>query len=1066
MALAPSVTHGTKSKLIARTLVGRQLELEAIESAVDDALEQLVAISLEGEPGIGKTTLLNASADIIAAHGMASIRVVADEEIRGPLLLARAIFDNDALLAHMSAPAADAITRARNALRGEEDAGMSTLPADERLLRTFDIASVALLAIVRERPTALLFDDLQWADRDSIRLLRYIVRANSAAPMFLMMATRPEETAEVSEMVNLLADMERLGILRRIHVERLRQTETTAMLRSILGGEPTPQAAGTIHAQAEGVPFIIQELVRTYREAGLLQPIGGTWGLARNADRLVPRAVRTLIQRRAAALPPETREMLATGAVLGRAFGVDDLCTLRERADGANACDAAQAFERLKPALAAGLITEAGAEGNKHLTFSHEQVRSFALDALSPSQRQSLHAAIVEMLTADGQPSPEVLPTVVRHALAAGDSDLIARYSLDAARAALNANAPDEALRIVDDALGIVSHPAQRVQLLCIRDDALLALGRTSERLEAITELTALVEATGDKVAEYDVQLRRAAALRDDKRFDAAADVARKIRDRAAAEGDRQTELAACLELGQDLVGAPIGEGYTPTALEADLDGAQAAYERARDVATELGSDEELAQSLRELGAIDLARVRAWFVETVRRGEHLPIVARIAAGESLGDVLNELPISEKARTAEQQLTSALNLFERTGDRRGAMSAIVSLAYLNWGPELHIGTNPARRFEGIRELSVAMATLVQGSGREAAEGQMLYGAHVFARAKEIPDLAIERGQQAYQRARSLGDSSLEFLSAIGLSHVHVSLGEIDEAQRWLDRAADRAATVPTPHKARQVATASALIAGERGDGQAMVTGLREVARMASGQRRPAAQAEALALLAIEASRSGAAENDEALLDAAVSAGREARRLAAQAPGQPPWVAQADAAEARVALARGDNETALAHAREALGWLQQSHRDDPHLEILLPAARAVLAFGTDDEKEFITGLLQVYLALGVARVMDEDVRMRWFRSANGRELVELTGSADLPSPAKMQTAKKLEEFDERESQLLRLLVQGRTNREIGEELELDDSGVSGMLTSLYARIGTSSRAEATAFAIRSV
>src|SRR6476646_9720853 len=194
MVLAPSVTHGTKSKLVARTLVGRQLELEAIESAVDAALESLVAISLEGEPGIGKTTLLNAAADIIAAHGMSSIRVVADEEIRGPLLLARAIFDNDELLAHMSGPTADAITRARKALRGEDDSGMSTLPADERLLRTFDIASVALLAIVRERPTALLLDDLQWADRDSIRLLRYVVRANSAAPMFAMMATRPEET--------------------------------------------------------------------------------------------------------------------------------------------------------------------------------------------------------------------------------------------------------------------------------------------------------------------------------------------------------------------------------------------------------------------------------------------------------------------------------------------------------------------------------------------------------------------------------------------------------------------------------------------------------------------------------------------------------------------------------------------------------------------------------------------------------------------------------------------------------------------------------------------------------
>lgn len=1065
MALAPSVTHVAKSKVAARAVVGRQLELEAIESAVDAALESLVAICLEGEPGIGKTTLLNAAADIIAAHGMASIRVVADEEIRGPLLLARTIFDNDELREHMSSGTAEAIDRARRTLRGEDEPGFASLPADERLLRTFDFASVALLAIVRERPTALLFDDLQWADRDSIRLLRYIVRANTAAPMFLMMATRPEETAEVSEMVNLVADMERLGILRRIHVERLRQTETTQMLRSILGGDPTPQAAATIHAQSEGVPFIVQELVRTYREAGLLQPIGGTWGLARNADRLVPRAVRTLIGRRAAALPPETREMLATGAVLGRAFRVDDLCTLRARTGGSE-CDAAQAFELLKPALSAGLIGEAGDEGNRYLTFSHEQVRAFALDALSPAQRKELHTAIVEMLTADGVPGPEVLPTIVRHALAAGDSDLIARYSLDAARAAITTNAPDEALRIVDEALGVVSHPAQRVQLLCIRDDALLALGRTADRLEAITELTALVEATGDPVAEFDVQLRRAAALRSDKRFDAAAEVARRMRARAVEQGNKEAELAACLELGQDLLGAPLGEGYTPTPLEADLEGATEAYERARDLATERGSDERLAQALRELGAIDVAHLRAWFVEAVRKGEHLPLVARIAAGESTDDILREMPIYGRMQTAEKNLTKALELFEKVGDRRGAMSAIVSLAYLNWGPEIHVGTNPARSFEGIRELSVAMATLVQGSGREAAEVQMLYGAHVFARAKEIPDLALERGEQAYQRARSLGDSALEFLSAIGLAHVHLGLGDVDQAQRWLERAADRAAAVPTPHKARRVATASALVAAERGDTAQMVSGLREVARMASAQRRPAAQAEALALLAIEAARRGVDNDDDALLDVATSAAAEARRLAAQAAGQPPWTAQADAAEARVALARGDNESAIGLAREALAWLQQSHRDDPHLEVLLPAARAVLVAGSDQEKEMIRDLLRVYLALGAARVMNDEVRMRMFRAPAGRELVELAGPIDMPKPAQSKATKQQAEFDERENRLMHLLVQGRSNREIGEELHLDEAGVAGMLSALYARIGTSSRAETTAFAIRAV
>ena len=1023
----------------------------------------LVGISLEGEPGIGKTTLINAAAEIAAERGLTPVLVVADEEIRGPLLLARSIFDNVDLRSGRSEEATVAINRARNALRGDDELGMSALPADERLLRAFDVAAMAMLEISREQPIALLLDDLQWADQDSIRLLRYVVRANASAPMYLMMTIRPEETAQVTEIVNLLADLERLGILRRMRVERLRQAETAAMLKSILGGEPTSAAAATIHAQAEGVPFIVQELTRTYREAGLLQPIGNAWGLARNADRLVPSAVRTLIQRRAASLPPETRELLATAAVLGRAFRVDDLCALRARQGETTGIEPTQAFELLKPALAAGLITEAGDEGSRHMTFTHEQVRTFALDALSPTQRQALHASIVAMLTADGDPGPEALPVVVRHALGAGDTALIARYSLDAARAALASNAPDEALRLVDEALVVVSHPPQRIKLLCIRDDALLALGRAAERLEAITELTALVEAVGDVEAEIDVQLRRAAALRDDRRFEAAADVARRIQSKAAGDGDAKTELAASIELGQDLLRSSIGEGYTPSTLESDLDGAEEAFQRARVLAGELEFDAQLATALRELGAITSARIRAWFVDRVRNGDHIPILARIANGESIQALERELPIYGQLTEAEAQLTQALELFEKVGDRRGAMSAIVSLAYLHWGPELHLGTNPAQRFEGIRQLATAMATLVQGSGREAAEGQMLYGAHVFARAKVIPDMALERGQQAYDHARSLGDSNLEFLSAIGLAHEHLELGDVDQAESWLNRAADRAAAVPTPHRARQVAIVAALIEGARGYPDGMVDGLRKAARMAAAQRRPAAQAEALALLALEGARLGALHEDFPLLEVAESSAREARRLASQMSGRPPWSAQADAAESRIALARGDTQAALEFARSAMSTLRASHREDPHFEILLAAARTVLAAGDPEEQGQVRAELQLNQAFGASRIVDEQIRIRWFRGPVGSELSELAGPI---KPPEHDATSDQQQLDDSESVLLQLLVQGRSNSEIGKELGVDDAGVASMLSALYARIGTSSRAETTAFAFRAV
>jgi DNA-binding NarL/FixJ family response regulator len=1043
-----------------RSVVGRTFELEAISSAIDASLESVVAISLEGEPGIGKTTLLNAAADMARSREMLPVVAVADEEIRGPLLLARAIFRGDDLREGRTEDELATLERAQRAMRGEDEVGAG-MPADEKMLRTFDLATSASRAVSRGRPLALLIDDMQWADQDSIRLLRYVIRSNSSDPLFIMLTLRPEETAKVTELVSLLADLERLAILRRLPVGRFRQTETGALLKNLLGGEPTLATTATIHAQAEGVPFIVEELTRAYRDAGLLQPIGGSWSLARHAERLVPSAVRNLIQRRAASLPPETRDMLATGAVLGRSFRVSDLCALRTRVSEQDRCEIGEALEALQPAIASGLLAEVGDGTNKYMTFSHEQVRAFALEGLPATRRRAMHAAVVDLLTADGDPGPEVLPVIVRQALAAGDTEKTARYSLDAARSALRTSAPDEALRLVEDALAIVSHPAQRVELLKVRDDALQSLGRSSDRLDSLSELTALAEAVGDQALEFDVQLRRAAALRADGRFDAAADIARKVRDKAA-NGDVADELSACLELGQDLLRSPLGEGYTPTPHESDLDGAEEAFERAAVLAEESGSEIAQAVVLRELGVIGLARVRAWFVELYQRGEHIPFVMRIADGETIEQISRELPIADLMAHTEQILTRSLELFEKLGDRRGAMSAIVSLAFLNWGPEIHLGTNPAQRFEGIRQLMSAQATLVQGSEREAAEAQMTYGVHVFARAKVIPDLAIERGEQTYERARAMGDRALEFLAAIGTTHAYLEIEDAEQAERWLTRAADCASSVPTPHRARQVATAGALLMALRGDAAGMRAGLERVVLMAAAQHRPAAQCQALALLAMTAARMGSDAHDDELLSAALSAAQEARRLAGELAGHPLWAAQADAAEAQVAFARGNNDEALTLARTALMARMNAMRDDPHLEILLSAARVVLALGEPTEKEQISMELHLIQGIGAQRIMDERVRVRWFQTRMGRDLAQLAG----PFQPRKNEAAPEHALDDRDSALLRLLAQGRSNREIAEELKLDDAGVSGALNALYARIGTTTRAETTALAFRAV
>ena len=194
-AVAPLALHVRRA---AGPVVGRQVELGAIRQELASARAgRLTALTLEGEPGIGKTRLLVAAAEAAAAEGFMSLAAMADEEIRGPFLLARGIFASPAVRGNGANGAREQFERVIDAISGRDDPTLDALSPDQKLLRVFDLAAVAIRALAESQPVALFVDDLQWADEDSVRMLRYIVRTDSDLPIFLGLATRAEKLAEV-----------------------------------------------------------------------------------------------------------------------------------------------------------------------------------------------------------------------------------------------------------------------------------------------------------------------------------------------------------------------------------------------------------------------------------------------------------------------------------------------------------------------------------------------------------------------------------------------------------------------------------------------------------------------------------------------------------------------------------------------------------------------------------------------------------------------------------------------------------------------------------------------------
>ena len=1075
--VGPQCSLAVQLRRRAGEVIGRPAELEAIVQELREASSHLAAVTVEGEPGIGKTRLLLAAAERAAASGFTCVAITADEEIRGPFLLARSLFASGALReAASGTPAEPAIRRVLEAVSGRDEPGFEALAPEGKLLRAFDLAGVAISSLAAIRPLALLIDDLQWADDDSLRLLRYVVRSDAEAPILLFLTIRPEEFAAITEAVNFVADMERMGLVRRLRPGRFRSTETGELLQRALGGPVEAASVAAIQAQSEGVPFIIEELARTHREAGTFQQLDGIWRLGRNAARLMPSAVRTLIDRRAARLPPRTRAALGDAAILGRSFSLRDLRAIQDRLDGDSSMpgpDRAQGgrdgpdplADDLAPAVGAGLLLAQAANEPADYTFAHEQVREFAVNQLSAARRRAVHAAVVDLLLDGGDPAPAGLPMLARHALAAGDTDRAARFSIAAATSALASNAPEEALRLVEQALPVVATPADRRVLLTTRDDALAALRRTEERLDGLTELAALAQAMRDPEVELDVQLRRASALRMSHDEQAAAELAARVRSRAQERGDSELELGATIELGQALLRSPLGESFGSSAVETDLDGAEEAYRRAIVLAEQRGDERRLAAALRELGMIDFGRGRGWFAGEVLAGRANDFLAAVAAGADVESLILATPIAPLFVEASAVLERALGLFERLGDRAGVMSTVIAMAYARYSPAMHF-TSSARHLEEIRRMTARLAELVTESERDRLELQMLFGVHVYARAKVVPDLALSRGQEAYRAAKLQGERSIEFLAAGGVALTSLELADVPEAERWLGYAAAAATAAPSRARARQLELWRGMVRAGAGDVEGMRRHLGQAVAMATDGGPASARCEALARLALEAAGLLGA-SDGGLVELVERSARQVKDLQPLLPGHAPWGAQADAALALVALGRGDSAAAATAGEAAVQALQAGLHEDTSLDIVIPAARGVFAGAPPESQESMRGYLATTLSRIAQGIADETIRVRWLTGPVGRQLVELAGPLDRAAPSPHSAAASagaLAGLDETERHLLQLLTEGRTNAEIAAEIDCDEDDVALRLARLQARLGASSRAEATSLAFR--
>ncbi|WP_456847115.1 AAA family ATPase [Cellulomonas sp. P5_C6] len=363
-------------------LVGRAAELDDLDNLLSTAADGVgVTVLLEGEAGVGKTSLVD------AIRGSARLL---DVELR----TARA----SAMRAWPFALLADALIQGagRSAGRGPVETELADLLdamyADpSHSVARYDRAAELFAALLRRRgdsrPWALVLEDVHEADAASLEVLLQLAHEGAVPRALVVLTMRPVPYRP--ELAEVVAAWTRAGA-QYLELRPLNARATIELAENLVGGPVGPSLRGTL-ATTGGNPRLVADVVRTARFAGALVNADGVLD-STGVLWLTP--LDEVVRRRVEYLGPEVLTLLGQASVLGTSFVIADLATL-------SGDPVADCWRTLRHGLAAGVVRARG----DRLVFGHDLVRGALYNGLEPDQRRALHARAAWALRQAGAPS-------------------------------------------------------------------------------------------------------------------------------------------------------------------------------------------------------------------------------------------------------------------------------------------------------------------------------------------------------------------------------------------------------------------------------------------------------------------------------------------------------------------------------------------------------------------------------------------------------------------------------------------------------------------------------------
>lgn len=402
---------GSQSRLVGRAEEKRQLSRALM--AARHARGGVVLVT--GEAGIGKTRLLlevissRRAQEMAVLHGQASpgAHTAAFGQIADSLRSARRN-PGDRIW-----PALESRARWLSTVLPELDVTTS-----RRAVADTQLVFQSILDAVSEGAghalTAWLLDDMQWADADSWSFLRYASQRIATSRLIVLAACRDDELGVSHPARTQIVEAMQEPRLLRMHLDRLSQAEAERLVGAVGGTSLPPDVVARLAQRSAGNPRAASDLAMA---AVSNEPVS------------VPASISLTVDRRAASLAADARELLEVLAVIGVEGELELLLSLRPAADVA-----------LTQLTESGLVATAGTPARPHVRFRHPLFCEAVYERIAWTRRRLLHAEVadaIERLT--GRDDAEAMAAAANHRELSGDPEGALRALAAAAEAARQA---------------------------------------------------------------------------------------------------------------------------------------------------------------------------------------------------------------------------------------------------------------------------------------------------------------------------------------------------------------------------------------------------------------------------------------------------------------------------------------------------------------------------------------------------------------------------------------------------------------------------------------------------